>query len=304
MIKTDFLNQILLGDCVELMENMPENSLSGCVTDPPYNYEFFGRNWDHAEIERRTQKALNHQKILVKNIPYGSGLAGGVKNARWYQRNRENILEYQAWVERWGRALIGVLKPGAFVMVFNSNKSVAHVQVGLENAGFFTKDMFIWLRNGGIPKGLNASAKMQKDQDSTAQDWQGWHSATRNNYEAISVLQKPIEKNYIHNIKKYGVGLLKTQGYNNQKGFMSNVLEGYSRDKKESFNKHIAIKPVKLIKRLIEMIVPCPSEHAIIDPFMGSGTTALACLELNIPFIGCELNQEYIEITKHRLSQK
>ncbi|GMB93710.1 hypothetical protein NHP200010_14370 [Helicobacter bizzozeronii] len=67
-------------------------------------YEFFGRNWDHAQIERRTQKALNHQKILVKNIPYGSGLAGGVKNARWYQRNRENILEYQAWVERWGRA--------------------------------------------------------------------------------------------------------------------------------------------------------------------------------------------------------
>gem|GEM_PF-4598287 len=36
-------------------------------------------------------------KTLVKNIPYGSGLAGGVCNRRWYERNRQNILDYQQW---------------------------------------------------------------------------------------------------------------------------------------------------------------------------------------------------------------
>lgn len=297
-----YLNNITLGDCCELMKNIPDNYISGCITDPPYNYEFFGRNWDTAEIERRKNKANNNKNILVKNIPYGSGLAGGVKNERWYKKNRDNILEYQSWVEHWGKELYRILKPGAFIMVFNSNRSVAHIQIALENAGFYTKDMFIWIRNSGIPKGLNAYEKMKKDEYELAENWRGWHSATRNNYEAISVLQKPIENNYVNNIKKYGVGLLKTEGYINHNGFLSNIFEGYQRDKKDDFNKHITVKPIKLIEKLAEMIVQKQTNNIIIDPFMGSGTTALACKNLSIPYIGFELNEEYIKIASMRLS--
>ncbi|WP_314987746.1 site-specific DNA-methyltransferase [uncultured Campylobacter sp.] len=300
-ISVNFINKIILGDCVKIMRKIPEDSISGCVTDPPYNYEFFGKNWNMSEIKRRINNANSNKSILVKNIPYGSGLAGGVKNERWYKKNRENILEYQSWIEQWGKELYRVLKPGAFVMVFNSNRSVAHIQIALENVGFYSKDMFIWLRNSGIPKGLNAYEKMKKDRYEYAEQWKGWHSAARNNYEAISVLQKPIELNYVNNIKKYGVGLLKTEGYINQDGFISNIFDGYTRDKKESFNQHITVKPIKLIRRLVEMIVPINSTNIIIDPFMGSGTTAIACADLGINFIGCELNQEYIEIAKTRV---
>lgn len=44
-----------------------------------------------------------------------------------------------------------------------------------------------------------------------------------------------------------------------------------------------------------------PEDSIIIDPFMGSGTTGLACKELGRNFIGIELNEEYFNIAKDRL---
>ena len=42
----------------------------------------------------------------------------------------------------------------------------------------------------------------------------------------------------------------------------------------------------------------------ILDPFMGSGTTGLACKNLNRSFIGIELEKEYYEISKKRIFDK
>ena len=42
----------------------------------------------------------------------------------------------------------------------------------------------------------------------------------------------------------------------------------------------------------------------VLDPFMGSGTTGLAALELNRKFIGIELNEEYFELSKQRILEK
>jgi tRNA G10 N-methylase Trm11 len=52
----------------------------------------------------------------------------------------------------------------------------------------------------------------------------------------------------------------------------------------------------------------CVSEFSnerdlIFDPFLGSGTTAVACKQLNRKFVGCEINEEYVEIANSRLSE-
>lgn len=294
-------NKILTGDCIEEMKKIPDNYIAACITDPPYNYEFIGHKWDAEEIKRRVER-VQSSNTLVKNIPYGSGLAGGVRNKRWYEKNRNNILDYQKWIEEWGKELYRILKPGALVFTFNSTRTIAHVQVGLENAGFYARDIIVWRRHSGIPKGLNVAKKLEKMGDPNAKDWEGWHSAFRNEWEAISVVQKPLVNNYIETLQKYEVGLFKTKSGATD-GFQSNIIEDIKRDKLDEENIHVTVKPLELIMKLIEISVPRKESNIIIDPFMGSGTTAIAAENLGVKWLGIEIVPEYVDIINSRLEK-
>lgn len=291
------LNKTHNMDCKEGMKLLDENSIAVCISDPPYDYEFIGKDWNDDEIKRRVER-VQDSSTLVKNIPYGSGLAGGKRNARWYERNRDNTLAYEKWTEEWGKELFRVMKPGGFVFIFNSTRSIAHVQVALENVGFYARDIIVWRRHSGIPKGINMELKLQKLGDTNSEQWKGWHSCLRNEWEAICVVQKPLTNNYIETVRTYNVGLFNAKS---EEGFQSNIIENIIRDKKDEFNKHVTIKPKELIKKLIKLSVPNVKGNIILDNFMGSGTLAVCVEELkqeenfNIDYIGFELNNEYIE---------
>ena len=60
---------------------------------------------------------------------------------------------------------------------------------------------------------------------------------------------------------------------------------------------HQSQKPVELIQRIIEK----SEATTVLDPFMGSGTTGVACKNLNRNFIGIELDKDYYEIAKKRI---
>src|SRR5690606_15591991 len=66
-------------------------------------------------------------------------------------------------------------------------------------------------------------------------------------------------------------------------------------------NTHPTVKPVKLMEYLITLVTP--PNGIVLDPFFGSGTTALAALNLGRFFIGVELNEEYCEIARRRIEQ-
>ena len=287
------------GDCIEIMSQIPDNSIAGCITDPPYNYEFIGRNWDAKEIQRRTQR-VKDSSTLVKNIPYGSGLAGGVRNASWYKKNRQNTVDYQKWCEEWGKELFRITKPGALILTFSSTRTVAQVQVAMENVGFYARDMIVWRRQSGIPKGLNVEKKLEKMGYENSSKWNGWHSCLRNEWEAICVVQKPLINNYITTLQRSGVGLFYTVSEN---GFQSNIIEGIKRDNLEDYNIHCTVKPLDLIEKLIHLIMPKFDDNILIDPFIGSGTTAVACKRLGIHYLGIDICNEYIEIAHKRLDK-
>ncbi len=59
---------------------------------------------------------------------------------------------------------------------------------------------------------------------------------------------------------------------------------------------HPTEKPVAVMKQIIEWTV-----GAVLDPFMGSGSTGVACVQLERPFIGVELEQKYFDIACRRI---
>lgn len=65
-------------------------------------------------------------------------------------------------------------------------------------------------------------------------------------------------------------------------------------------NNHPTVKPIALMKYLLTLVT-YPEYNLIIDPFMGSGSTALAALELGLPFVGIEKEKEYFDIAVERL---
>lgn len=62
---------------------------------------------------------------------------------------------------------------------------------------------------------------------------------------------------------------------------------------------HPSVKPLKIIKKLIA--VSSNKDDVILDPYLGSGTTAVACRQLDRHFIAFEINSDYVEIANKRL---
>lgn len=63
---------------------------------------------------------------------------------------------------------------------------------------------------------------------------------------------------------------------------------------------HPTTKPIELFKWCLTFF---PDAEIVFDPFLGSGTTAVACKQLNRKYIGCEISEEYCKIAEKRLSQ-
>lgn len=292
--------EVLCGDCVSVMASMAADTYAACISDPPYNYEFVGREWDREEIERRLGR-IRTSSTMVKNIPYGSGLAGGVRNGRWYERNRQNVLEYIDWCRKWSAELFRVCKAGAPVAIFSSSRTAAHVQVALEDVGFYARDVLVYRRSSGIPRGLNLRRKLEKSGHPEAEKWSGWHTCFRNEWEAIVLVQKPLLGNYWNTIQRTGVGVFRT--IKDDGSFQSNILEGYRAARDERLG-HCTVKPLSLTRQLVRMLVPESEDNVIIDPFAGSGTTLVAARQLGYRAVGIEIDPQYVEIVEQRLQDR
>jgi len=68
-----------------------------------------------------------------------------------------------------------------------------------------------------------------------------------------------------------------------------------------SKNYHPAVKPIKLMEYLVKLVTV--KDALVLDSFIGSGTTAIACKKLKRNFIGIELYPEYVEIARKRTSR-
>jgi len=67
----------------------------------------------------------------------------------------------------------------------------------------------------------------------------------------------------------------------------------------ETASKHLAPYPKELSDKIVKYYSYV--EDLVLDPFMGSGTTAISCVDLGRKYLGVEIHQEYIDMAENRI---
>jgi site-specific DNA-methyltransferase (adenine-specific) len=303
----NFKNKILEGDALELFKKIPDNSIDLVLTDPPYFLDKLDSNWDLEEVNSK------------KNMKVITSLPAGMKFSREQGVNLYN------WYSMIAKEVHRVLKPGGYFFTFSSPRLYHRIASAVDDAGFEIRDAFLWLYTQSQAKAmaLDHVIKKRKDlsdeqKEALSNKLDGWKTPQlKSNYEPIVFGRKKTEGNNLDNVLKYEVGLLNTNVTTGDDMFPSNVISTDpisddidrafliskpSKKEKGEYNFHKTVKPIEICVHLIRLSVL--SEDAIVlDPFMGSGTTAVATKILGLNYLGFEINKEYIEIANKRLDE-
>jgi site-specific DNA-methyltransferase (adenine-specific) len=303
----EWLDQIVCGDALEVLPRLPANSVDLVLTDPPYFLDKLDNEWTPERAARRFYKSQ-----AVFHLPPGMKFDPN-QGRRMYE-----------WYLEVSRELLRVLKPGGFFFSFSSPRLFHRMACAVEDAGFHIRDTFLWLYTQNQPKAMGVThfiERMPLSEDtkqSLKERLSGWKTPqVKSCYEPIIVAQKPYEGTFLENMLQHGVGLFHTEVRIGQNMFPANVLlvEGVeetldkyflvpkpSVEERGAFNQHPAVKPLALCEYLIQLTVP--EGTVVLDPFLGSGTTALAARNLKRRYIGIEINPEYVAIACKRLQNR
>jgi len=210
--------KLMLGDNIESLKKLPDNSIDSVVTDPPYGL----------------------------SAPKNSGKTskGGFMGKKWDY----DVPSVEFWKE-----VYRVLKPGGHILSFGGTRTYHRMVVNIEDAGFEIRDQIMWLYGSGFPKSLNVGkavdklegnerevvgevkqnnfdkydasmmTKENRDVDTElykeikitkgTSDWEGWGTALKPANEPICLARKPLsEKSVAENVLKWKTGGINVDG--------------------------------------------------------------------------------------------
>jgi site-specific DNA-methyltransferase (adenine-specific) len=231
--------------------------------------------------------------------------------------DRKQSANFRQFYTEVSKEAFRVLKPGGAFLSFSSPRLYHAMASGMEDAGFEIRDMLGWVYTQSQVKAFSQDHIISNDKTRTPAQKEelkkkcsGWKTPQlKPAIEPICFAVKPIEGRYIDNFDKYGTGLMDTTQKVGEDYFPSNILLTddtlgldkvflVPKAKKEKYNTHLSVKPVDLILHLVKLFT---IEGALVlDPFMGSGTTAVACIQSKRNYLGFDTNTEYIDIATRR----
>jgi len=164
--------------------------------------------------------------------------------------------------------LMKALRPGAHLLVIAPDtEPTGHTGAcRVEDAGFEIRDAILWVREPGKLHYVPKASRSEREE--------GCHNLpARTGAEAVDREED-------------------TAGLNSPRA-------GAGRTASQVHNFHPTIKPINLMVRLLADV---PKDQGpVVDPFMGSGTTAMACLETGHDFVGIEREEDYLKIADARV---
>ena len=178
-----------LGNCLDHLEFMPDNSVDSIVTDPPYGLSFMGKKWDYdvpsVAIWAECLRVLKPGGHLLSfaGTRTQHRMAVNIEDAGFEIRDMVSFL-YDT--NETAQTLIESLSPE---------------QLKLLDATFGRDGMLAWTYGSGFPKSHNL-----KD------DWEGWGTALKPALEPITVARKPFKSTVAANVLEYGTGAINIDG--------------------------------------------------------------------------------------------
>ncbi|MBU4338825.1 site-specific DNA-methyltransferase [Patescibacteria group bacterium] len=304
MQNNNFLNQIILGDSLEILSKIEDNSIDIVLTDPPYFLDKLDNNWQYKKVE----DTRNQQ--IIKSLPAGMKF------------DRKQGQEFYKWYLIISEQIYRILKPGGFFFSFSSPRLYHRMASAVDDAGLEIRDCFLWLYTQNQAKAMSVNHfidKMEisdKEKKGIKEKFDGWKTPQiKSCFEPIVMSQKPADGTYLNNMLKNNIGLMNTNVRVGDNMFPANILTVDSinelidksfligkptKKEKGDFNNHKTVKPVEICEHIIKLTA-FYKNAVILDPFIGSGTTAVAAKKLGLNYIGIDSNPEYIKISEKRL---
>ena len=278
------------GDCLEKTKEIADNSIHLVLTDPPYFIDGLGEDWDNKKLMDRKSKA---------------GVVGGLPVGMKF--DPQQGINFQKFFERVSKQIIRVLVPGGFFLSFSQPRLSHRMMIAAENSGFEIRDLIAWHYTRRAQFKAFSQEHFVKKMDLPNFEkrviigkLQGRKTPQlRPQFEAIMLAQKPKEGTFVDNWIKWETGLIdsaKTLG-----GTTPTTVMTVEKPVKEKYNCHLTVKPVDLLVHLIELF--SKRGQVVLDPFLGSGSTALAALHTGRSCIGIEINKEYLKIAQDRIEE-
>lgn len=267
----NFLNQIIHGDCEQVLKEFPDNSIDLIFTSPPY-----------ADQRKNTY--------------------GGIKPS-----------EYVDWFLPKAAEFLRVLKPtGTFILnikerVVNGERHTYVIQLilRLREQGWLWTEEFVWHKKNSYPGKwpnrfrdgwerliqFNKHRKFSMHQESVmvpVGDWAQDRLANLSETDKIRDESK-VESGFGKNISNW-VG--------RDKVYPDNVVHMAT----ECSNRnHSAAFPIDLPTWFIKLFTA--EGDVVLDPFIGSGTTAAAAKQLGRSYVGIDISEEYCRLAEDRVLQ-
>lgn len=326
-------------DCLQGLKRLPDNSVDCCVTSPPYyalrDYGCEGQigleETPQKYIEKLTEvfmevfRVLKEQGTLWLNIG-DSYWGGGWRNAQFN--------EYSGDIQKGSKGTHcgdsmppckgyqGGYKPKDLIGI------PWMLAFSLRNAGWYLRQDIVWHKPNPMPESvtdrctkaheyiflLSKSKQYYFDYEAISepcadQNRTNYQSGSRSNGEnkdrndndlgERSKTWKPRTKNCQYDGQQPNtMHLRREQGLPDKEYLVRNKRDVWSVNVKPDKVAHFATYPEELILPCI--LAGCPKDGLVLDPFMGSGTTARVARHWGRHYIGFELNPTYIDIIRKK----
>ncbi|MEQ8443617.1 MAG: site-specific DNA-methyltransferase [Alphaproteobacteria bacterium] len=245
-------NQILKGDCIEVMRSLPEESIDMIFADPPYNLQLSGSLY-----------RPNNTKV-------------DAVDDHWDKF--DDFDAYDRFTRDWLAAARRLLKPNGTIWVIGSYHNIFRVGTALQNMGFWILNDVIWVKTNPMPN-------FKGRRFTNAHETMIWCSKDQNarytfNYEAMKALNDDLQM---------------------RSDWTMPICAGAERLKDETGGKaHPTQKPEALLHRVI--LSSTEPGQVVLDPFLGSGTTAAIAKRLGRRWIGIEREEDYLKVARRRIA--